>query len=171
MSKKVYHLSTQEYEKKLARIMQRLGVKEDQYNYDWTRHTAYVQFFYKGNWYQFDHSVDKANATGKVKLIYGTDVFAQLVLALEDLARMSERGIYDLTVWISGMRYLPEMKDIPQCFKNMGFAGPETPNEQDLKARYKNLLKKKHPDNGGSEEEFNTLQNDMKACLDYLFQK
>ncbi|SHF53777.1 hypothetical protein SAMN02746089_02114 [Caldanaerobius fijiensis DSM 17918] len=31
-----------------------------------------------------------------IKLVYGLDAFAQIVLSLEDLARMVERGIYDL---------------------------------------------------------------------------
>ena len=138
-SKKVYN-NVSEYEQKLKRVMQRFGVEEGQYNYDWTRQTAYVQFMYKSQWYMFDHSVEKANASGKHHLVYGTDVFAQIVLALEDLARMSERGIYDLATWISGMRYLPQKEDLPECFRVLGFNGPDKPSKEDLETRYKNLL-------------------------------
>lgn len=162
-SQKIY-TDVKFYEDKLKKVMERLGVGK--YDYDWTRTTAYVTFFYKNQWYRFDHSTDKANATGKVKLVYGTDVFAQIVLALEDLARMTERGIYELGVWISGMKYLPEVKSLPQCFTDMGYTGSEMPSKEDLDARYKNLLKKAHPDNGGSTEQFVRLQETMKRCLD-----
>lgn len=154
------------YEEKLPRIMERLGVEK--YEYDWTRQTAYVQFFYKNRWYRFDHSVEKANASGKMKLVYGTDVFAQIVLALEDLAHMIERGIYDLKVWVSGMLYLPVHEELPAYFSKLGYTGTNIPAKDDVMARYKNLLKKAHPDNGGSTEEFLQLQQAMKDCLDYI---
>lgn len=92
MAAKKQYADVSTYEQKLKRVMVRLGVEK--YEYDWTRQTAYVQFFYKNQWYRFDHSVEKVNVGGKMKLTYGTDVFAQIVLALEDLARMVERGIY-----------------------------------------------------------------------------
>lgn len=79
---------------------------------------------------------------------------------------MAERGIYELGVWISGMKYLPEVKSLPQCFADMGYTGSEMPSKEDLDARYKNLLKKAHPDNGGSVEQFIRLQETMKRCLD-----
>lgn len=164
--KKKQYNAVEEYEQKLKRVMERLGIEAGQYNYDWTRKTAYVQFLYKGQWYMFDHSTDKANAAGKQKLVYGTDVFAQIVLALEDLARMTERGIYDLSVWISGMKYIPQKENLPECFSKLGFTGSEKPLKIDLEARYKNLLKTAHPDNGGSTEEFCELQEAMKQCLD-----
>lgn len=166
MAAKKQYADVSVYESKLKRVMERFGV--EQYEYDWTRHTAYVQFMYKGQWYRFDHSVDKINATGKMKLTYGTDVFAQLVLSLEDLARMVERGIYDLGVWVSGMLYLPPVKELPQCFVDMGYKGSELPDKKDLEARYKNLLKKAHPDNGGDADTFIKLQESMKMCLDHL---
>lgn len=31
---------------------------------------------------------------------------AEVVLALEDLVRMIDRGIYDLSTWVAGMKYL-----------------------------------------------------------------
>lgn len=166
MAKKQQYADIGTYEAKLPRVMERLGVEK--YEYDWTRNTAYVQFMYKGQWYRFDHSVDKINATGKMHLTYGTDVFAQLVLALEDLARMVERGIYDLGVWVSGMLYLPQVKELPDCFKYMGYSGTDMPSKEDVEARYKNLVKKAHPDNGGSTEKFNLLQENMRKCMDIL---
>ena len=164
-AKKIYQ-SPEFYEKKLSCVMERLQIPS--YEYDWTRKTAYVKFQYKGEWYQFDHSVEKANAAGKTPLSYGTDVFAQLVLALEDLARMVERGIYDLSRWIGEMRYLPPVMELPECFQKMGFLGHELPTEEDVKARYRNLAKKMHPDGDGSKEAFEELQGWVKDCLDYL---
>lgn len=164
-AKKIYQ-SPKFYEQKLSCVMERLHISS--YEYDWTRKTAYVRFLYKGEWYQFDHSVEKANAAGKTFLSYGTDVFAQLVLALEDLARMVERGIYDLSRWIGEMKYLPPVRELPQCFRKMGFMGSELPSQEDIRVRYRNLAKKMHPDGNGSKEAFEELQGWMKGCLDYL---
>ncbi len=151
------------YESKLRKVMERLGVTE--YDYDWTRKTAYVRFKYKNIWYQFDHSAEKAGLT------YGTDVFSQIVLSLEDLARMVERGIYDLGVWITGMKYLPPVFEMPEWFKAMGFTGSDLPTADMVKTRYHNLAKERHPDAGGNEQDFAELQDTVKQCLDYLGDK
>lgn len=151
------------YENKLKRVMERFGVTE--YDYDWTRKTAYVRFMYKGTWYQFDHSAEKSG------LVYGTDVFAQIVLALEDLARMVERGIYDLGKWIVGMQYLPPVFEMPECFKALGFSGSDLPTEDMVRTRYRNMAKELHPDVGGNAQGFIDLQNMTNLCLEYLKQK
>lgn len=168
MAAKKQYGSITEYEEKLKRVMQRFGVAEDEYNYDWTRQTAYVQFKYKEQWYKFDHSIEKANASGKQKLIYGTDVFAQLVLTLEDLARMVERNIYDLSTWVSGMKYLPQKKELPACFGILGFSGDFVPTEEELDKQYRIRRKEAHPDNGGSAEEFSVIQEAYKRCVNYI---
>lgn len=79
------------YEAKLEKVMARLGV--ECYDYNWDRFSCWVEFYYKAQPYKFEHSVDNAQAHG-VNIRYGSDVFAQVVLSLEDLARMVERGIY-----------------------------------------------------------------------------
>ena len=81
------------YESKLKRVMERLGITK--YNYNWDRFEAWIEFTYKGTLYRFEHSVEKARKNG-ISLSYGSDAFAQLVLSLEDIARMTERGIYEL---------------------------------------------------------------------------
>ena len=53
------------YINKLKRVIERLNVS--QYDYDWTKNSAYVKFFYKNQWYQFDHTVEKANASVFIK--------------------------------------------------------------------------------------------------------
>ncbi len=146
------------YERKLRTVMERLGVAK--YNYNWDRFGGHVDFLYKNEWYRFEHSVQKAQARG-VKLQYGSDAFAQVVLALEDLARMVERGIYELSTWVAGMRFLPPPVEVPACFKALGFT--ELPADaEDVRERYRTLAKTMHPDAGGSAETFKA----MKAAAD-----
>lgn len=141
------------YENKLKRVMERLGVTN--YTFDWGRYSTWIQFTYKGELYRFEHSVEKAQQRG-LDLAFGSDCFAQLVLALEDLARMVERGIYDLSTWVVGMRYLPPAAEIPTFFQFMGFK--MIPSFEQYKERYKELAKQLHPDNSGSPEGFKALQ-------------
>lgn len=153
-----------EYERKLHRVMRRLGVKR--YTWNWDRWGAWVQFEYKGELYCFEYSVAKAQARG-LKLQYGSDAFSQIVLSLEDLARMVERGIYDLSVWAAGLKMLPPAADMPDCFRYLGFKQmPKTVDE--VKERYRELAKIMHPDAGGSEEEFERLQRAKEQAIAYF---
>lgn len=152
------------YEAKLTRVMERLGVKEYDYNFD--RHGCWIQFRYRGELYRFDHSVAKAKARG-VNLTYGSDAFAQVVLALEDLARMVERGIYDLSTWVAGLRFLPPPVEVPACFLALGFEQIPASAEE-VKDRYRTLAKEKHPDGGGDAEAFRQLAAATEEALQYL---
>ena len=79
---------------------------------------------------------------------------------------MVERGIYDLSVWVAGMKQLPPAKEIPICFRIMQFS--EMPKElQEVKKRYKQLVKSAHPDAGGSEEQFSQLQEAYNEAAKY----
>lgn len=154
----------EQYEKKLVKVMERLGVTV--VNYNWDRFGCYVEFRYKNDLYRFDHTLEKAQARG-INLRYGSDVFAQVVLALEDLARMVERGIYDLSTWVSGMKYLPPPVEVPSFFKYLGFA--EIPaNKEDVDARYRTLSKQMHPDAGGKPEDFHKLKEASEKAKKYL---
>jgi len=164
MSAKKQYAAPVQYERKLEKVMERLGVKE--YNYNWDRFGGWIEFRYKDQLYRFDHSVDQAKARG-INLVYGSDAFAQLILSLEDLARMVERGIYDLRTWVAGMKYLPPAVEVPSFFKALGFT--ELPaSEEEIKTRYKNLAKQLHPDVGGKEEDFRVLKEAAEQCLRYL---
>lgn len=155
-----------DYERKLIRVMERLGVPEGKYSYNWDRFCAWIEFFYKGQLYRFDHSLEKAKARG-INMRYGSDVFAQLVLALEDLARMAERGIYELQTWLAGMKYLPPPVVVPECIKALGFV--EIPaSTEEVQARFKTLAKQVHPDVGGSEEAFIKLQEDTRQAIAFV---
>lgn len=168
MATKKQYADVSFYENKLCKVMERLSVTE--YDYNWSRNDAYVSFFYKGQAYRFEHSVEKVNSLGKMKLTYGSDVFAQLVLALEDLARMVERGIYDLSVWCAGMKFLPQKTELPQCFQTLGFyVNQDYPSEKDVEDVYKALLKRVHPDNGGSTEEFIKIKGAYDECMKLLY--
>ena len=152
------------YEAKLEKVMSRLGV--DEYDYDWSRFECWVSFCYKGQAYRFSHSVKNAQDHG-VNIKYGSDVFAQVVLSLEDLARMVERGIYDLSTWVAGMKYLPEGKPLEPCFSALGFASRPASEDQ-VKEQYYRLAKVMHPDAGGDDTAFVTLNDNYAKCLELL---
>lgn len=158
------YADAQNYEAKLTRVMERLGIQE--FNYDFSRHGSWVEFRYKGSLYRFDHSIEKAKSRG-IDLKYGSDAFAQIVLSLEDLARMVERGIYDLQTWVSGMKFLPPVIEVPAFFKTLGFE--QIPSSaEDIKARYRELSKTLHPDMGGNAEDFGKLTEASVQCLQYI---
>lgn len=163
MSGKQY-APAENYEAKLEKVMSRLGIEK--YNYNWDRFSCWVEFSYKGQIYRFSHSLENAKAHGQT-VRYGSDVFAQVVLALEDLARMVERGIYDLSTWVAGMKYLPPATEIPDCFRVLGY--DQIPADvEDVGRRFKRLAKSAHPDAGGSEEQFVTLNAAYEAATKYF---
>lgn len=164
MGTKKQYASPDTYERKLEKVMERLGV--DSYDYNFDRHGCWVQFRYRGDLYRFDHSVEKAKDRG-VNLTYGSDAFAQVVLALEDLARMVERGIYELSTWVAGMRYLPPPVEVPSFFKFLGFT--EIPaSAVDVKDRFRTLAKTMHPDTGGNEDDFLALKDAAERAAVYF---
>jgi len=151
------------YEKKLHKVMARFSVEEGQYHWNWDRFEATIQFEYKSEWYQFTHDTRREG----VDLAYGSDAFAQLVITLEDLARMVERGIYDLSTWVEGMRYLPAPEPVPSFLKFMGF--DEIPDSMAaVDRRRKELLMQFHPDHGGSGEDFKALQTAYSQARQYM---
>ena len=164
MPAKKQYASADNYERKLERIMERFGATEYDYNFD--RHGAWVQFRMRGQLYRFDHTLEKAKA-GPQPLSYGSDCFAQIVLALEDLARMAERGIYELSTWLEGMKFLPPPVNIPECFRILGFE--QVPQScEEIRARFKVLAKGAHPDGGGNDEAFIRLNTAQEQALDYI---
>lgn len=150
MAEQAKYASLDYYEKKLAKVMSRFGVDPDQYDWDCNRTGCWVEFNYKGARYRFEHSVKKANEHG-YHLSYGSDAFAQVVLALEDLARLVDRGIYDLQDWVAGMKSLPQAKTLPPFCNILGLDHWPCTREE-LNAHYRDLARRNHPDLGGSEE-------------------
>lgn len=151
------------YETKLEKVMSRFGA--DKYDYNWDRFSCWVEFWYKGQLYRFEHSIENAKAHGN-NVRCGSDVFAQVVLTLEDIARMTERGIYELSTWVAGLKALPKPKDIPNCFLFLGFN--DIPTSEELKKRYKDLAKINHPDVGGNSEYFISIQKSFESAQKIL---
>lgn len=165
MKKKQYSGDFGEYEQKLRRIMERLGISENQYDYNWTRSDCYIEFYYKGKFYKFEHSFEKSKLSGN-PLQCVSDLFAQLVITLEDIARMAARRIYDLSSFIEGMTALPPKNEIPSCFITLGFQN--IPNVEELKKRYKELVKIAHPDTGGDTDMFKAYTEAYRDAEGYL---
>ena len=156
------------YEKKLERVIARLKAEKFNFNYD-RQGSAWVEFRYKGNAYRFDHSIEKAKSHGII-LKNSSDAFAQIVLSLEDLARMVERGIYDLQIWVSGMKFLNAAVELPSFLKYLGFV--ELPKSEDeIKVKYKELSKIMHPNAGGEQEDFLKLHDAYEKSLAYIGKK
>ncbi|BAE83991.1 hypothetical protein [Desulfitobacterium hafniense] len=167
MGAKKQYGAADNYEQKLSRVMERLEIKD--YNYNFDRFGCWVEFRYKGELYRFDHSIEKARTRG-VEIRYGSDAFAQVVLALEDLARMVERGIYELSTWVAGMKYLPPPVEVPTFFRFMGFE--QIPSGAvEVKERYRQLAKTMHPDAGGNDEDFKKLVAAEKAAEKFFENK
>ena len=144
------------YERKLEIVMGKFEVEK--FNWDCTRHFAFIEFWLEGDFYRFEHSVNKAKEHDQ-NINFGSDCFAQLVLALEDLVRISNRGIYKLQRWIEGMRALPASCGggvLPQCFVLLGFNGIPKDAEE-IKGAYRKLAAQTHPDKGGNAEDFARL--------------
>lgn len=153
------------YENKLKKVMARLGIENNKFDWNFDRHGGWVSFYYKGQFYRFEHSVESAKTHGQ-KLAYGSDAFAQIVLALEDLARLVERGIYDLSTWVAGMKALPPTAFIPDFFQLLGFQ--KVPTQEEVKRAYKEKASVCHPDKGGSAEDFQILHDAYEKSLEYL---
>jgi hypothetical protein len=164
MGRKKQYADPDVYERKLEKVMERLGVNE--FIFNWDRWSCYIEFRYNGELYRFDHGIEKAKERG-MDLAYGSDAFAQVVLSLEDLARMVERGIYDLGTWVAGMKYLPPVVEIPSFFKFLGFT--EIPTDiTEVRVRYRNLAKQMHPDSGGNVDDFKKLQQASEQAMKYF---
>lgn len=160
-----YKGTREDYERKLARVMERLGVGAESYDYDWNRRGCWVQMRYRGRAYLFENTVERSAETCGLK--NATDMFAQIVLSLEGLARAVENGIFTLDMLMAGVPSLPPAAEAPACFRALGFERvPADPGE--VKARYRELAKTAHPDAGGDAAAFLALQTNFGTCLEWL---
>jgi len=166
--RKQYSSTMEDMEKKLGRVMERLGVETYQSN--WTQGKAgsscYVEMRYGASTYRFENDTAKSAACGR-NLTYASDLFAAVVYSLEGLARAVEQGIFTLDMLLVGVPALPEAsKPLEPCFQAMGFT--DIPDIDALKERYRQLSKVFHPDAGGSTEAFLNLKHNYEACLTAL---
>lgn len=152
------------YEDKLARVMLRFNIPKGKWDWNADRHGAQIWFTYKDRPYTFSLTVAEASARKVKEARSGSDCFAVLVLTLEDLARMAQRGVYDLSTWLAGLEALPAPRVVAPAFAALGF--DKEPTADELRARYRELAMKYHPDSaGGSHEAFVALREHFEAGL------
>lgn len=164
MPKKKYSGDTAVYEKKLERVMGRLGVTE--YNYDWNRNSCYVEMLYGNRVYRFENSIEKSEKSGQ-NLTYVSDLFAAVVYTLEGLARATERKILSLDILLAGVPSLPPGKPLEPCFAVLGFT--ERPRSKtEVESRYRKMAMTMHPDGGGNTDAFIALEQNYKHCLELI---
>lgn len=165
-AKKQYTGDISSFEKKLGRVMERLGVET--YQSDWTQSksgsSCFVEMRYGGSTYRFENSTEKSREAGR-NLTYVSDLFAAVVYSLEGLARAVEQGIFTLDMLLTGIPALPEPKQtVPACFAALGFA--EMPGSAaEITKQYRRMAQVMHPDKGGDEAAFVTLKKNYDECL------
>ncbi len=165
MTHKKYSGSLEEFEAKLARVMDRLGVEKYDYNWSQSRGggSCYVEMLYKGSTYRFENTAQKSAECGR-GLTYVSDLFGAVVYALEGLARAVEQEIFTLDMLLAGVPSLPAPPPLEPCFTAMGFS--ERPaSVEEVKQQYRRMAQVMHPDKGGDQEAFIALSGNYDACL------
>lgn len=166
--KKKYSVNTSDMEKKLARVMERLGVEK--YQCDWNQSrggsSCWVEMRYGASTYRFENSMQKSAACGR-NLVYVSDLLASIVYSLEGLARAVEQGIFTLDMLLAGVPALPAAEPLEACFAALGFDKRPTSAEE-VKKAYRAAAKFVHPDAGGTQEWFLRLQKHYQECLERL---
>lgn len=167
-TRKQYSADTTTMEKKLARVMERLGVKE--YQCDWNQSrmgsSCWVEMCYGASTYRFENSTQKSASCGR-NLTYVSDLLASVVYSLEGLARAVEQGIFTLDMLLAGVPALPEASTMEPCFVAMGFSERPT-TEAEVEKQYRRMAKVMHPDTGGSDTAFSALNDNYHACMELV---
>lgn len=167
-TRKQYTGSTEDFEKKLGRVMTRLGAEKYQSNWSQGKGGAscFVEMMYGGKVYRFENSTEKSAACGR-NISYVSDLFAEVVYSLVGLARAVEKGIFTLDMLLAGVPALPAAPPLEPCFVAMGFSTMPA-GEAEVREQYKRLARVMHPDAGGSEEAFKALCQNYDACLEIV---
>ncbi len=155
------------YQNKLANIMKKLGIEK--YRFQYTDETAFINFRIGYTWYQINHTLEKAKINSP-SISSGADVFAELVLTMEDLSHISDRNIADFKVWMAPFELKAGSVELPECFAKLGFDGRYKPSKKNVDYKYNELAKVLDPDKNtfGDKDKFEEL-NKMKAeCYAFL---
>lgn len=164
-TKKLYSGGFEAYEKKLRTVMEKIGVEK--FNYDWNRQSCFVELICRGRAFRFEKSLEDAGRRGE-RITCVSDLFAQIVLMLEDLARASSRGLFDFAEIVSGLPSLPEgTAGLELCFASLGFSRRPA-DAAEVKSRYKQMAKVMHPDAGGDADAFQVLRENYRKCLELV---
>lgn len=162
--KKKYTGGFEAYEEKLSRVMGRFGV--DDYTYDWNRTGCFVQMQFHGQVWRFENTLAKSQECGR-NLKCVSDLFAEVVLTLEDLARATEKGLVSLDMLLQGIPSLPAGQVMEDCFKALGF-GQRPESAEEVREQYLRMAKIIHPDVGGDASAFQVLKENYEQCLEVL---
>lgn len=166
--KKQYNGDLDFFERKLGRVMERLGVEK--YQWDWSQSragaTCWVEMRYGASAYRFENSSRKSSECGR-GLIYASDLLASIVYSLEGLVRAVEQGIFTLDMLLVGVPALPAAHDLEPCFVALGFSERPTSVEE-VKRQFNRLAKVTHPDMGGDGKAFAALSDNYQACLELV---
>lgn len=163
--RKMYSGGFEAYERKLENVMEKINVEK--YNYDWNRQSCFVELICKGRAFRFEKSLEDARVRGE-GITCVSDLFAQIVLMLEDLARASSRGLFDFAEIVSGLPSLPESAAaLEPCFASLGFSRRPA-DAAEVRSRYKQMAKVMHPDAGGDADAFQALRENYRKCLDLM---
>lgn len=83
------------------------------------------------------------------------------------MTRRTSLAAFLLILLLAGVPALPAAPPLEPCFAAMGFASiPQ--GEAEVKEQYWRLAKVMHPDAGGDEEAFKTLNRNYEACLELV---
>lgn len=155
------------YQNKLSNIMKKLNIEK--YRYQYTDTTAFINFKIGYSWYQINHTLENAkkNSPG---ISNGTDVFAELVLTMEDLLHISERNISDFKTWVSPFELKAGSVELPECFAKLGFDGRYKPSKKNVDFKFNELAKVLDPQKNpfGDKEKFEELKRVKEECYSYL---
>ena len=159
------------YENKLNNIMQKLDIQK--FYYKWTKEDAYIKFKYKNKWYQINHTIENANKNRAKNnlIVYGSDIFAQLVLTLENLCVINEYNICNFENWIDNMQIKYD-NEIPECFSQLGFKNKLIPNQNIVNNKISELKSIIGPcATFYSKENYEKLLKLEKECNEYYINK
>lgn len=123
------------------------NLKVNEYEYNWDRYSSWIEFQYKDNLYRLEHSIDKARLQGII-MQYGSEAFTQIVLALEDISRAINRGIYDLDTWLSGVKLPPKSLKSCRFLETLGFTRQPSSVDEIWEQYHKRINDLKPEENG-----------------------
>ena len=119
-----------------------------------------------GRVWRFENSLSKNEECGRNPKAV-SDLFTEVVLTLEDLARATEKGLVSLDMLLQGIPSLSAAAVLEDCFIALGF-GERPTTEEAVTKQYRRMANVMHLDTGGDPEAFQRLQENYKKCLDIL---
>lgn len=150
---------------KLNNVFKKLNIEKFRYKYG--NDFAFVNFNIDKSWYQINHSTK--NADKNTKSLAGSDMFAEIVLSIEELSHLQDRGICSFQDIVSVFELKAGAVKLPDCFKKLGFDGRYMPSKKHVDYKYNDLAKVLHPDSAfGDMEKFNELNTAKEECYKFL---